>query len=322
MFFYVDAGKAWQKCILVALPALVVIPSLIIERKHYSLFYKSPYREIIVESGNAAEKLGRSNCFMLIDSHRRFTDYYLGKPGMEGFRVNYIHDAFDPAVLGSILDTCKSRYFVYGCISNSAWEDYAIISSKYPFVISHRCFNEGDVYVFSTDSSKALKEYYFSSYADFIANNSGWENFRKESTWFSGVDLQTPVYCMDSGMQFSPLFRGPLRDICRHKNDIIDLCAEVATFDGFSEAYLQLGIYQNQELLKFQSVTIKGIQPGGYRRVYCTCRLADIEWRHHGLVVKAFIWNPGKQQLLIRGMNFRIRPGNPYLYGLYRRIDH
>ena len=321
MFFYADAGKAWQKCILVALPALVVIPSLIIEREHYSVFYKSPYREIIIESRNAAGKPGRSNCFILIDSHRRFTDYYLGKPGMKGFTVNYTHDIFDPPVLGSILDTCKSRYFIYGCISNSAWEDYAMIHSKYPFVLSHKCFNEGDVYVFSRDSASSFEDYYFSSFADLDSNNSGWENFRQSSTWFAGEDLQTPVYCMDSGTEFSPIFRGPLRDISRHKNDIIDVCAEVATFDGFSEAYLQLGIYQNQELLRFQSTTIKGMQPGEYRRIFCSCRLADIEWRHHSLSAQGFIWNPKKQELLIRAMSFRIRHGNPFLYGLYRKIE-
>lgn len=321
MFFYADAGKTWQKCILVALTALVVIPSLIMERRHYSIFYKSQYREILVESKNDAEKLGRSNCFILIDSHRRFTDYYLEKPGMERFTVNYIHDIFDPPVLESILDSCKSRYFVYGCISNSAWEDYAMIHSQYPFVLSHTYFNEGDVYVFSKDSAGARADYYFSSYADFDSNSTGWENFRTARTWFTGVDLQTQVYCMDSGLQFSPIFRGPLRDISRHKNDIVDLCAEVATFDGFSEAYLQLGIYQDSELLSLHSAIIKSMQPGEYRRIFCSCRLADIEWRHHSLDVQGFIWNPKKQDLLIRAISFRIRHGNPVLYGLYRKIE-
>ena len=126
---------------------------------------------------------------------------------------------------------------------------------------------------------------------------------------------------MDSSTEFSPYFRGSLRDICRHKNDIIDLYADVEPGEGFSEAWLQLGIYQKDKLLYFQSTTINGMKPGEFHRVYCSCRLADIDWRHHYLYVQGFIWNPKKQDLVVRRMSFRIRQGNPFLYGLYRKIE-
>jgi len=126
---------------------------------------------------------------------------------------------------------------------------------------------------------------------------------------------------MDSSLEFSPVFRGSLRDICKHRNDIIDLYAEVETGEKFSEAYVQLGIYQKENLLSFQSTTIKAENPGEFRPCYCSCRLADIDWRHHFLDVRGFIWNPKKQELVIRKMSFKIRKGNPFLYGLYRRIE-
>ncbi|MCX6280552.1 MAG: glycosyltransferase family 39 protein [Bacteroidetes bacterium] len=320
MFFYADAVKSWQKCILVALCSLVIIPSLIFERKHYRLFYHSQYKEIVVDAKHAADSLGRSNCFILLDSHRSFTRYYLEQAGMKNFRVDCIHDLFEPPVISEIVDTCKARYFVYGCISNSKWEDYPVIQSKFPFIFVHQKINEGDFYVFSKDSLSGSSEYYFSSRADFVSNSSGWENFLPAYIRPIGGGLETPVLRMDSSLQFSPIFRGSIRDICRHKNDIIDLCAEVQTTEGFSEAYLQIGLYQKENLLSFQSASIKAGKPGEFRRIFCSYRLADIDWSHHFLNIRGFIWNPKKQDLIIRGMTFRIRHGNPYLYGLYRKI--
>ncbi len=321
MFFYADAEKPWQKSILVAVCALAIIPSLVSERKHYKLFYNSPYREIVVEAKHASDSLGRLNCFILIDSHRRFTNYYLDQPVMKGFHINCFHDVLEPPVIRNIIDTCTARYFIYGCISNSSWDDYPLIQSKYPYILIHKRINEGDFFVFARDSIKGLDEYYFSSTADFILNSSGWVNLNQANSWYSVLDLKTPVYSMDSSLEFSPVFRGSLRDICRHKNDIIDLNAEVETEKGFTEAYLQLGIYQNDKLLSFQSASIKAGKPGEFRRIFCSYRLADIDWRHHFLNVQGFIWNPKKQEFMIKGMSFRIRHGNPYLYGLYRKIE-
>ncbi|MCX6284846.1 MAG: glycosyltransferase family 39 protein [Bacteroidetes bacterium] len=321
MFFYADAGRPWQKCILVTVCALVIIPSLVSERKHYQLFYNSPYREIVVEAKHASDSLGRLNCFILLDSHRRFTDYYLDKPGMKGFHISCVHDVLEPPVIGNILDTCTARYFIYGCISNSSWDDYPLIRARYPYLMVHKRLNEGDFYVFARDSIKGLDEYYFSSTADFILNSSGWINLNQANAWYSVLDLKTPIYSIDSSLEFSPIFRGSLRDISRHKNDIIDLCAEVETGDKFTEAYLQLGIYQKEKLLSFQSASIKAGKTGEFKRIFCSYRLADTDWRHHFLNVQGFIWNPKKQDLIIRGMSFRIRHGNPYLYGLYRKIE-
>ena len=322
MFFYSNTEIPWKKSLLVGLCALVIIPSLIYERKHYNLFYNSPYRAIITEAKKAGDSLGRSNCFILLDSYRRITGYYLQKQEMKEFHLDYFHDIFDPPVIRKVVDTCTARYFVYGCISNSKWEDYPVIKAKYPRLVLHRTLNEGDFYVFAKDSLPCLNEYYFTSDVDFISNNSGWENFRQAYIWIRSDNPSTPVLCMDSSLEFSPVFRGSLRDICKHRNDIIDLYAEVETGEKFSEAWLQLGIYRKDQLLSCQSSDMKDLSPGESHRVYCSCRLADIDWRHHFLDIRGFIWNPKKQDLVIRKMSFRIRQGNPFLYGLYRKIEN
>jgi len=321
LFFYAGAERAWQKGILTGLSALVIIPSLVYERKHYELFYNSPYREILEDARQACDSLGSSNCFVLLDSHRRITDYYLGKPGMKGFKPGCMHDIFEPPVIANIVDTCRAKYFIYGCISNSGWEDYQVIRAKYPYLLRHRCLNEGDFYVFSKDSVAGPDEYYFRSDADFTSDRKGWVSPNPSAVWFDGEDVQIPVFYMDSSIEFSPTFRGSLRDICRHRNDVIDFSADVETGSRFTVAYLQLGIYRKDILQSFYSADIDGKHPGGFRRIFCSCRLADIDWKHHSLYVQGFIWNRWKQDLVIRSMSFRVRHGNPFLYGLYTKIE-
>lgn len=320
LFFFANTEKAWQKVIMVALSAALIIPSLIFERLHYRLFYTSPYREILVEAKKSADSLGRSSCFLMIDTQKSLGEFYLEQAEFRDFKVDYMHDVFSPAVIAKIADTCHSRYFIYGCVSNADPVDYAIIRSKYPWLIAHKCYNEADLYIFGRDSCRNINEYYFSSGADFISNRTGWFNLWPNGIWYTASEPETPVYRLE-GTEFSPGFRVSLRDICRHKNDIIDMIAQVETSENFSEAWLQLGLYSKQELLLFRNASIGPGKTGEFRKIFCSLRLADIDWRHHYLNVQGFIWNPGKQDIVIRSMSFRIRDGNQVLYGLYRKIE-
>lgn len=320
LFFFSNTEKAWQKIVLVGLCAFMIIPSLIAERKHYRLFYTSPYREILTEARKSADSLGRSACFVMIDTQRSKSEYYLEHGELRNFRVDYMHDAFETPVISNIVDTCTAKYFVYGCISNSNPVDYPIIMAKFPSLLLHKRFNEADFYVFAKDSSSFLSEYYFTADADFVSDSPGWLNIWPNGIWYSATDPDNPVYSL-AGTEFSPLFKALLRDICRHKNDIVDICADIETPPEFREAWLQLGIYSNQDLLSYQNTLIRQGKPGEFRKIFCSYRLADIEWRHHFLNVQGFIWNPRQQDILIRTMSFRIRHGNPILYGLYRKIE-
>ena len=320
LFFFANTDKPWHKIILVALPAILIIPSLIAERRHYQLFYTSPYREILTAAKSQADSLGRSSCFVMIDTQRSSSLYFMEKPGFGEFRFDYLHDVSEPSVIANVTDTCRAKYFIYGCVSNANPVDYAIIQSKFPSVIVHECFNEADLYVFSRDSSNNKNEYYFSSGADFTSNSTGWINLWPNGSWYSASDLSSPVYRL-AGTEFSPGFRVSLRDICRNKNDIIDMVADVETPGHFSGAWLQLGIYSKQELLLLRNTPLGPGRAGEFRQVFCSVRLADIDWRHHYLNVQGFIWNPGKQDVVIRSMSFRMRNGNPIIYGLYRKIE-
>lgn len=313
-----DTGPR-QKIFMLALISLTVIPSLILERKHFVLFYHSPYREIVLHSKEASDSLGRDRCYVYLDSYRNINDYYLGKPEFAGFRADHVRDFGDPPALEKVLGSCNSEYFIYGCNSTAPPVDYSLIRSKYPFLQKHLRFNEGEFCIFSKTGPGSLNEYYFSSVADFASNGSGWHNFR-ETSRLRSQDGRAWSYRMDS-LEFSPTFRGPLRDICRHKNDIIDFTADVEADSLTGGAWLQVCIYSGDSLLKYVTSPVKMTGIGNRERFFCSMRLADIEWRHHSLFFQAFIWNPGRHDLLVRRMEVRLRHGNPWLYSLTRKIE-
>jgi len=119
-----------------------------------------------------------------------------------------MHDIFEPPVTASIVDTCRAKYFIYGCISNSCWEDYQVIRAKYPYLVRHRCMNEGDFYVFSKDSINGPDEYYFRSDADFTSDRKGWVSPCPSAVWFDGRICSPPFITWTAVLNSAPLSEG------------------------------------------------------------------------------------------------------------------
>jgi hypothetical protein len=322
LFSLSGTPAAWQKALLTIIAAAAVIPSLVFERMHYRMFYHSPYREIVEQSMNTAGLLGRDNCFIYLDSYRKITDYYLAKPGIKGFKPDLIRDFAGPPVIDSILDRCQSPYFIYGCNSNSPPSDYPKILKKFPFISSHLRFNEGDFLVFSKipPVNLPVAEYYMNSEFMPGGNWNEWLNYSPASIVPDETDSLVKV-CNMNGIQFSPTFKASLRDVCRNRNDIIDFLADVGADTLSGAAWLQIGIYSHDSLMQYISEPITKTLPGTYSRFFCSCRLADIDWRHHALSVQAFIWNPSGTPLRVRKLSVAIRQGNPFLYSLVRKIE-
>jgi hypothetical protein len=80
-------------------------------------------------------------------------------------------------------------------------------------------------------------------------------------------------------------------------------------------------ITANGKEIKWDSAPVNEfVNPGHLGRVFYSIRLSDVELRHHGLVIKAFIWNPLKKPYIMDNFRVRVRSGNPFIYGLYREI--
>ncbi len=345
--------KPLHQAILVGLIAAFVIPSLVFERRHYTLFYKSPYREMVVEAKKAVDSLGAANCLVILDTRREINPYYLEKVGCRDLPFLYADSAGTRGRLLSLLDSSDRKFLAYGCISSGPWENYALMISRFPHLLDHRMYAGGDFYLFGREDSRSTSD--LSGHADALKktlveissakNRIPHDPVVHQNEYFYAVTnyFETPLedwgsidqdqltdslpiegrysFLVRRGDEFSPTYYKSLRDLMRHYDDVIDVSVDLRLPEIAPGLWLVVSVTAREKEIYWKSVAISDfIKPGQQGRAYISLRLSDIELRHHGLLFKAFVWNPMKTPYLLDRFTINVRSGNPFIYGLYRKM--
>ena len=114
----------------------------------------------------------------------------------------------------------------------------------------------------------------------------------------------------------------PLRSLIRSENDFIDVSVDLRLPLNFAVAFLVVSVTSNDKLVYWYSTPVTDyITPGLKGRVFCSFRLSDIEMRHHGLMLRTFLWNPSKSRYIMDDFTVRVRSGNPVIYGIFKKVD-
>jgi 4-amino-4-deoxy-L-arabinose transferase-like glycosyltransferase len=319
LFGLFKTEKALHKIILITLIAVIVIPSLILERRHYTIFYNSPFSEIVRESQKATVEAGASDCLVLLDTKKEINQYYLDKYDFSQLPVHYFQDIAGKQSIIPFLDTVRTDYVALGSIN---CEIYAQVNEKFPFLVKHHTYSGGDFYLFSKiKPAKIITEYFYEV-------NNGFEPSLPEWGWVDETKCSDslPVdgkrsYLNDSGAEFSPTFSKSLRSMIHAESDVIDVSADMKLPMVFPGAWLVITVTSDGKILKWISVAVNDfIKPGQQGRIYQSLRLSDVEFRHHRLMFNTYIWNPTKSNYVLDNFRVRVRSGNPIVYGLYREV--
>jgi hypothetical protein len=322
LFGYFKTGKAFHKIIVVGLIAAVIIPSLIFERKHYELFYHNPYREFVLVPNEADGHPDAQKCPVIVSTPAKINNYYLAKFSFPGSRYLYEDSLKIKGRLQLFLDSTRGQYLGYGSTPSSPWENYALIRDKFPYLIKHLYYSGGDFYLFSRIKPPLyVTEYFYESMQDFETTHPGWFNqlqpLCKDSLPLAG----RRSYWSNDTLEFSPTFIFPLRDLVRTRNDIIDISVRVRIPMVFPGAWLVTTVSSGGSTIFWRSVPINGsVKPGNIGNCHITLRVSDLDIRHHQLLFSTYIWNPKKVPFEMDDFTIRVRPGNPFLYGLFRQI--
>ena len=260
---------------------------------------------------------------MILDVKKEITPYYLAKFQCTDLPFTYFEDYGGRGNFIHFLDTCRTDYIAYGCLSGSNWENYAVINDRYHWLIRHEKYFGGDFYLFSKKQPMApLTEYYSEITNRFEPSlpEWGWVNDLRciDSLTIEGQKS----FASDEGEEFSPTFAAPLRGLIHSDYDIIDISADLRTPRVFPGAWIVVAVSSDGKDLKWSALPVNDfVQPGHLGRVYQTLRISDTDLRHHRMVFKAFIWNPVKSPYVLDNFRVRVRTGNPLIYGLFRKIE-
>ena len=322
LFGYFKTVRIRHQIILIVLTGLILIPSLIFERRHFTIFYKNPYREIVTESKAALDSLGIHNCRVILDTKKEINSYYLNKKEFSGLPFVYMEDIGNKRGLLDFLDSVHTNYLVFGCLSSTSWENYALIQNKFPYLITHKMYSGGDFYIFSKYKPvRAINEYFSETINTFeeIPTEWGYVN-EKQCTELLPMTGEKSFQC-DTLSEFSPTYSKGLRGMMRSRDDVIDVSVDLRTPQIFPGAWLVAVVTSGDKTVYWTSSAVNEfIKPGTQGRAFISIRISDIELRHHGLKFTTYLWNPMKLRCTMDNFKVRIRSGNPLIYGLYRQL--
>lgn len=300
----------------------VNILSMIYERQHYTLFYNSPYRELIRDSQKST--LAFPGCEILLNTHENITNFYIGKNKIQ-LVYHKINEFKGKPEMMNFLSTDKASHIAYGSLSSGPVENYQLIREYFPQLIVHNCYFNADFYVFSKDNKATvheLNEYLFKSVNGYDSLTKSWSQ-GSPSNYCDTFGLRGKTsYVFKEKDEFGTSFTHPLKSMIGSKNDFIDISVNVFSEDTFCNAILVATLEESDgETIYWSGGQINDFHvKGKWFKAFHTVKLSDITLRYNEIILKIYLWN-NKSSFFADDFTVKVRKGNPILYGMFEKIE-
>lgn len=322
LFGHIQPQSGRVNVILVVLILVVNSYTLIYARKHYTLFYQSIFPQILNDYTKACSS--NKDVVALIDSDRRITGIYTNKLHTD---TNYRWmDSFasQNEFIAFIKENSTKHDHLYLGGGSSINPIYVpIILDYYPSVEWQHNYAGGTTYLFSTKPQKQpvidLIDFESAATKSWISVDTA---KMTHAVAFSG----NTAYLMDSTMEWSPSYIHPIRDILKHENDFVNVSVMIKTEGKKEDIILAVGLESKGETITWGGITMdKFTSPkdsaNTWIRMHNVVKFSDVYLNYPDIQLKVFVWNRGKQNLLMDDFLIERFPGNPVIYGLNEKID-
>ena len=322
LFGHLAEQKVKTNLLIVLIILAVNIFSLIFQRHYYHLFYRSVYKEILVDYEKAK---ANKNTIFIIDSNKKIIKYYSEKLGIDTNFICFDNFKQEADLINFLNADTSAKYLYFGAISKNKPNSVAIILDYFPNVEWQKNYAGGTTYFFSkkyppNDGRTFLAKQDFDKPATdtfFVFNNKK----IVDSVFFSA-----PNSYLFNGNEWGLSYTRKIADLKKLKYDFIDISVKVKLIDTNVDAIL-VGTLQNSDTTVYwNGLNFKNFIPNNYKTnkwltVYLSFKLSDIYLKYRHLQLKTYIWNRGKTRFLVDDFQIKLRPGNPVIYGLVNKID-
>jgi hypothetical protein len=312
--------KKLVKYLAVPLISLVLILTLIYGRQYYSLFYQSRFKHLILDTEQTVNKYGEDNCLVIMDSHKKISDYYY-----DALDISFEHFHYDDfAHKKEFIDLIKRTDKDYLSLAVDSRTDLAlpgIIMQFYPHMMLKKDYFGGNYYLFSKGDISTKDSPLFTSDNGLGGEEPGWSAITDSLLLDSAGVYGSPAYLMSGGQEFGPTFSMPLRELVHQKNDMIDVSVSIRNGDSLNQSLLVLGVNGKHGLVEWTASYFQDYDPGtgDWYTVHHSFRTKQNPHRKN-LQVSVYIWNRDKINFLSDEFIVRSRKGNPVLYGLMEKF--
>jgi uncharacterized membrane protein len=329
IFGWVKNQSYNYKIVAYLLVLVVTVYTLVFERKHYQIFYNSPYENIIEDAVVNYKNFGKRDCLILfnydientVKTSNGIFQYYLKQKKMDGVLSYTSADALsDYLNLQKQLYHFNGNYVSYGYLSSSPPEIYAIIKNYFPYIKQVKDYYGGNTVLFSKTPQNHTTNITYISLNSFEKEVQNWDNPSNDRLWVDSKEKRNYSYLFNSQTEWGISFQDTLHKIT-NSNNFIDISLEVKPTKNFRDALLVSVIEENGVTLDWRATSFNRflLKNDTWNPIIHSIKLSDMNLLKKNAVLKVFIWNKENQEFLIDNFKISERKGNPFLYWIIKK---
>ncbi len=317
--FFKNLKPKWNALLVVAIATINVF-ALIYQRRHYELFYKSPFEQVLIQYKNAQNEY--ENVLSFVDGRTDILNYYISK---DSIPRNFIHlsQFSDKMEFIDFLEreSAAKDYLYLGTLPQTDPRIFAMARHYFPTLEEWHCYVGGTTYLLSKSDLTGESGKSFTQNFD-GGKERGWSSIDSLSLQKSGAENH--YFPMGRATEYSPGFTVPLSELSLEKYDFIDVELNVFPKEKIEEVALILSLEKEGEIIFWSSTSFAeyldefSIEKWG--RIYHSAEIPTPRDSQENIHLKIYVWNLGKKEFYIDDFKIKTRKGNPVIYGLIQPV--
>jgi hypothetical protein len=137
-----------------------------------------------------------------------------------------------------------------------------------------------------------------------------------------GINKDDAQLQINNELEYSPAFRGKLKDISYQKSDEVLISADVVIPDGSANPAIVCDFSLNGQKIAWRAGNVGDfVQEGQIKsRAYLAVRLIELKKYDPETDVTIYFWNRNREKFKIDNFRIEIRQGNNVIYGLFEKF--
>ncbi len=321
LFSFVGKIEYKKLGILVIVILFLNIMSLVSVRKHYQVFYKQPFEQV-VKDAIQLDKQHPGDVVIINDYIPYYSEYYFRKNDKTLPYFTVRNRNIDFAGFDSVVSHIQENTVVTSSINPSYFQ---IVNKHFPAWVAYDYGFTFEQYTFSkvaATGSLTLKTepVAFTDFSNVVGDWKFSKNFLIDDSL-----SHSRYYQMNPNQQWGPACSFSLDTISENRYLFLDLAVEVKPADSFCRGVLVAQIKKGEELVAWYGMNFEKYEPvkEKWQEVYLTINISDAlkDEEIAGCTFETFIWNPKENNFQLRTYKISARPGNPYRYALFYDFD-
>jgi hypothetical protein len=314
--FYREMKTTWLAG-LVLVTMLVISASLVLERKHFEIFYKQPVEQLAESTMEFAQKHPGARLTVVIQEPAKYMNYYFSRRDFSVPVHSFAEAAFsDYRSAQQLLVNENADYVICG---NLPYPNIKLFMVQYPKVIEVKKGFTYDWMVLAKEAAPQpeIKETVFYSAFNPLSPDSNWKMPATAVAYDSGN-----VVRVDPSMEFSPGFFAPLNRLMKNRDDFLVVAAYAKNVQPQNKAYIVISVSENDSIFFYQAKPVNIFVDAGRGEGWLVnaIRFRDFTFPRSNSEIRFYCWNPEGDSFDLAAMEVTVMKGNPLIYSMLEQF--